>query len=276
MRALTIAFFLLAGCDRDEGSKQTTLEAQPAQITFDGGDYSTAAAEIAHGERLTKVLGCRGCHSKDLQGKLWDDDPKEYGTMWASNLTRSVPAMSDAELRDLLTKGTHPRRSELWVMPSELFQHLAEPDLAALLAYLRTLRPAGKPSPDPTLGPRALSEIASGEIKSTATLVTELRNVGPADLGPQHAAARYFTRVTCAECHGPELKGVPKDTPDLIVVAAYSPEEFERLITRGEAKDGRKIAELMTSVSRSRFSQMTPRERSALYSYLKARAEQPQ
>lgn len=276
MRALTIALFLLAGCDRNEGSQRSTLEAQPAQLTFEGGDYSTAAAKIAHGERLTKVLGCRGCHGKDLQGQLWDDDPQEYGIMWASNLTRSVPAMLDAQLRDLLTKGTHPRRKELWVMPSELFQHLAEPDLAALIGYLRTLPPAGDPSPDPKPGPRALREIASGEVKPAAKLVTELRAVGPVDLGPRHAAARYLTRVTCAECHGPELKGVPKDTPDLIIVAAYSREEFERLITRGEAKDGRKIAELMTAVAKSRFSQLTPRERSALYLYLRARAEQPQ
>ncbi len=191
MRALDQSRCFVAGGMRPRRRQQSDYRSMLSlhSITFDGGRLlRQRPPEIAHGERLTRVLGCRGCHGKDLQGKLWDDDPEgiwdHVGVEPDPVRFRRCPTR---ELRDLLTKGTHPRRSELWVMPSELFQHLAEPDLAALLAYLRTLPPAGKPSPDPRLGPRALREIASGEVKPTATLVTELRTVGPADLGPQHA-----------------------------------------------------------------------------------------
>ena len=276
MRHFSIILMLLAASACQREAEQAPAA---AAITFDGADVRTASARLAHGERLTSVLGCRGCHGKDLQGQLWDDDAREYGIMWASNLTRSAQAMSEAQLRDLLTKGIHPRRPDLWVMPSEMFQHLAPADLAAVVAYLRSVPPAGNPSPDPRPGPRALREIASGQAKPAATLVRDLRDILPADAGNGHALGRYITSVTCVECHGHRLEGDPAPegrTPDLVIASAYSRDEFERLLTRGEAKDGRKIAELMSIVAKSRFSHLTARERDALYAYLKARAELPQ
>lgn len=251
-------------------------DAGPQAVTFEGALVEDATARLAHGERLTRVLGCRGCHGAELTGELWDNDPKEYGVMWASNLTRAVPTMSDAALRALLFAGVHPRRDAMWVMPSELFQHLDAADRDALIAYLRSVRPAGEMSPDPRPGPRAFREIESGKIESAAKRVHDLRSVGPVDLGEGLALGRYITRTTCAECHGPELKGAPGDTPDLITASAYSRAEFEKLITQGEATGKRKLKPLMVSVAKSRFAHLTPREREALYAYLKARAEAPQ
>jgi mono/diheme cytochrome c family protein len=186
--------------------------------------------------------------------------------------------MTDPQLRDLLTKGVHPRRPELWLMPSQLFQHLSDTDLEALIAYLRTVPPTGELSPDPKPGPRALREIKSGEVKTAAQLVNELKAVGPVDLGAQHPLGRYITRVTCAECHGPKLEGSVSEegkTPDLVVAGGYSREQFETLITKGIPVGSRKL-QLMDVVAKSRFSQLTKHERDELYAYLKARAESPQ
>lgn len=232
-----------------------------------------------HGDRLTWILGCRGCHGQDLRGQLWDEDPKEYGIMWASNLTQAAHAMSEDQLRAVITKGVHPRRKELWVMPSEMFQHLSAADTNALVAYLRTLQPAGELSPDPKPGPRALAEIKSGAIKPAAVRVKELKDVQPLDAGSDHALGRYIATVACTECHGQRLEGQKSEegsTPDLAVAAAYSPGEFTALTTRGEAPGGRKIASLMQSVGKNRLSRLTDHERAALYAYLKARAERPQ
>lgn len=261
-----------AGCNAEDSSRASPAP-QVQAVAFEGAGADEPSQRLAHGERLTRVLGCRGCHSKQLEGKLWDNDPAGYGVLWASNLTRSIPGMTDQQLRDLLKAGVHPKGRELWLMPSELFQHLSEPDLDALIAHLRSVRPTGNPSPDPVPGPRALAQIRSGEIKPAAALVEELANTGPADLGPRHALGRYITRLTCAECHGPELKG--GRTPDLVVAGGYTREEFERLITQGIAPGNRKIQPLMTSVAKSRYAHLTPGERDALYNYLKAHAEQP-
>jgi mono/diheme cytochrome c family protein len=117
--------------------------------------------------------------------------------------------------------------------------------------------------------------IAKGEWKPTAATVREAKAVAPVELGQAHELGRYIARVTCAECHGPELKG-GSDTPDLIVAAAYSRAEFERLMVDGIGSGGRKLKPMMEGVSRWRFSKMTPQERDALYGYLKTRAEQSQ
>ncbi|MEO8175593.1 MAG: hypothetical protein ABI626_02925 [Sphingomicrobium sp.] len=235
-----------------------------------------AAARVAHGQRLTWVLGCRGCHGKDLAGRNFTQDEPQYGPVYASNLTLVVPHTSDAALERLLRTGEHPDRDNLWIMPSELFQHLSAPDLAALIAYLRTVPPTGQPTPLPVLSAADKKEIATGEYKPAAQLVSETRGVMPTDAGPQYALGRYMTSVTCAECPGPRLEGKKGDTPDLIIAGAYSRDEFEQLITHGIAKGGRKIHPLMVDVARNRFSRLTPHERDALYAYLKARAKRPQ
>ena len=275
MRAIGLGILLLcAACDGGESSRtEPTAGSQP--ITFDGATVTNVAARIEHGERLTRVLGCRGCHGAELQGELWDDDPSGYGVMWASNLTQAVPKMTDAQLRALLTKGVHPDGRDMWSMPSELFQHLEENDLVALMAYLRTIEPGGKQSPKPAPGPRAIAEAKWGKLKPAAALVDELRNTLPPDLGPEHKLARYVTSLTCAECHGPQLKGIEGDTPDLVVASGYTREEFERLITQGLPTGNRKLKPLMQSVAKTRFSQLTRNERDALYAYLKRLGEEP-
>ena len=275
LKSLLLLFALaLSACGSRQASKQNSSD-EPRPISFDGALVQRASDQVAHGERLSRVLGCRGCHGKELRGELWDDDPKEYGIMWASNLSRAVPAMSDAQFLALMRTGEHPVREKMWVMPSELFQHLSAPDMTALLAYLRTLKPAGKVSPPPSPGPRALREIASGKVRPASTLVREQRAVASVDLGPQHALGRYMTSLTCAECHGATLDGVKGDTPDLVTAGAYSRAEFETLMTKGIPNGPRKL-DLMALVAQGRFSRMTVAERDALYAYLKARAERPQ
>lgn len=250
-----------------------------AAVTFDGAEVTDPVALRAHGERLSYVLGCRGCHGKDLQGQKWDDDPKQWGVMWSSNLTRAIPAMSDAQLEALLRQGVHPVRGDLWMMPSELFQHLSAPDMAALIAHLRSIPASGVASPPPAQGPLALREVAAGHYKPAQQMVAQYRTVLPADAGPKFAQGRYITSVTCAECHGMLLEGgtTPEGTiPNLIVASGYSPAEFDLFITTGTVPGGRKINHLMVSVAQSRFSHLAPSERRELYGYLVARAALPQ
>jgi mono/diheme cytochrome c family protein len=161
-------------------------------------------------------------------------------------------------------------------MPSEIFQYLGDADYAALRAYLRNLRAAGPPTGKPLPFEEQTKElIAAGELMPAQAMVRKNRKLRPLDLGPRHALGRYITEVTCAECHGPKLEGHSGGTPDLIAAAAYSRAEFETLITKGIPSGGRKFKnELMGEVARNRFAHLTRNERDALYSYLKARAEQ--
>ena len=274
MRHWVLAALLLAACQQ-----QQPKPAASTVLAFDGADATGRAAVLAHGERLTYVLGCRGCHGKDLQGTFFTKDEPQYGPLYASNLTVEIPEYSDAQLDGIIRHGIHPERKTVWGMPSEIFQHLSEPDFRALVAYLRTWKPAGKKLPDPLFSAQDKKDIASGQYKPAVQLVPELAKQLPVDVGPDHALGRYITEVTCAECHGPKLEGKPNDPvgkiPDLAVAGGYTRGEFEKLITQGIPTGGRKLNPMMSGVAKYRFSHLTPHERDALYAYLKARAEQP-
>jgi mono/diheme cytochrome c family protein len=265
MRIWGIAALLLAAA-----CQQQKPPAKAAQITFDGADVTDAAAKLAHGERLSWTLGCRGCHREKLEGG-------SFYERYASNLTRELPKYSDAEIERLLRTGVPRDGRVLYGMPSEIFQHLSAADMAALIAELRTLKPGGKPTQPPKPWTKEARDLmAKGEIKPAPVFVREAKDVYPADAGSRHGLGRYITSVTCAECHGPELKGHEKFTPDLVVAAGYSRAEFEALMTKGVPAGGRKLKDpLMGEVARERFTHFTSHERDELYAYLKARAEKP-
>jgi len=241
------------------------------ETSFDGARAAPAEANIAHGERISWTLGCRGCHTPSLEGQ-------RFYELYASNLTRDLAKYSDADIEHVLRTGVPHDGRDLWGMPSEIFQHLSNADMRALIANLRTLKPTGMPTQPPKPWEADVKEmIAKGQLKTAKDTVMQVKAIGPIDLGPRYALGRYITRVTCAECHGPELKGTPGDTPDLIVAGGYSRAEFEALMTKGILPNNRKFKNpLMGEVARNRFSRLTLHERDALFAYLKARAEAPQ
>lgn len=262
--ALAITLVLMPACG------QSNHRASPAPRL----QFERAAADAAgHGARLSRVLGCAGCHGADLTGQPWDEDPA-IAISFSSNLTRAVPAYSDAMLERAIRYGVRADGSQLWGMPSELFTHLDPADMAALIAHLRRIRPAGVVHPRIRFGPRGREQVARGEYRSASRLVREQRNVWPVRLDRKHDRARYMVRATCAECHGVELRG-QNGTPDLIVASAYSRDEFRHLMKTGESVTRRDLG-LMAQVARSRFSHLTEGEADAIYDYLLARANVPQ
>lgn len=270
MRYWICAMLLLAACQQ-----QPKPTAAAPEITFDGAQVTNAAATNAHGERLSWALGCRGCHRDNLDGGTFYE-------RYASNLTRDLEKYSDVQIEQVLRTGVPSDRRELWGMPSEIFQHLSAADMKALIAHLRSLKPRGKPTQPPKPWEADVKDmIAKGDLKTARDTVIQDAKLAPADLGPKYALGRYLTRVTCAECHGPELKGAPDskagEPPNLVVAGAYTRAEFETLLTKGVPPGGRKLKNpLMGEVARERFVRFTAHERDALYDYLHARSEQSQ
>ena len=192
MRALAIAFLLLASCDRNRGANETAIEASPAEISFDGAEAKVGAARVAHGERISWALGCRGCHGPELQGHYFYE-------RYASNLTRDLSKYSDTEIDRVLRTGVPHGGRDLWGMPSEIFQHLSTADMRALIADLRTLKPSGQPTQAPLPWETdAKAMIAKGELRTAKDQVIHDKSIGPVDLGERYALGRYLTRVTCA------------------------------------------------------------------------------
>ena len=137
MRLTAVIFALLAA---------SACQRPLSQLTYEGANAATPAAKIAHGKRLADVLDCTGCHGANLQGENMAGKPED-GAMYSPNLTLIVPAYNDAQLDRLIRHGIPKDGRRFWFMQVESYQFLSDADFAALVAYLRTLKPAGMPLP---------------------------------------------------------------------------------------------------------------------------------
>lgn len=273
MRILVLGL-LLAACDGDRSAGQREVEITPAALTFDGGGYQSEADKIAHGERLATVLDCTGCHGKDLQGSELAANPAD-GAMYAPNVTLLVAKYSDAELDKLIRGGVPKDGRELWYMPVESYQFLSNADAGALIAYLQTLKPAGKETPPFKKSVALEKEIAAGLIGNAQVQMAKFRKDPPADLGSQYARGRYLTRNSCTGCHNNALQGWEGFAPNLDIAGPYSKEELTHLLTTGEGKVKKDLG-AMTGAVKNSFSKLTPGEREAIVDYVLARAHRPQ
>lgn len=263
MRRFAFAALLLAAC-----------HPQPAQLTYDGADYKTDAAKIAHGKRLAAILDCTGCHGANLQGTDMADKPQD-GAIYAPNITLLLGKYSDADFEKLFRRGVPRDGRQFWFMPVESFQFLSDRDLAALVAYLRTVKPSGTALPPFKFNAVEQKDVDAGVLRDARAQIAKYRDNPPIDLGPQHAWGRYLAETTCTACHNNALQGWPNFTPNLDIAGAYSKAELMRLLTNGQGKTGKDVGP-MSGVARRYFSHLTPREREAIVDYVLARAQRRQ
>lgn len=266
MRGLLLStLLLLAACG-------APAPQSPPPISF----AQLSADPVKHGERLSLILGCTGCHGKDLAGEDWSE--AGYGRLWTANLTVSAATYSDAQLKSVITSAKKPDGTPLWDMPSHLFTQLSEADLDALVAYIRSRPKTGSAHPPPTFGPILRAEIAKGEYFSAVERVKREGAAWPPDGGPGHRLARYMVRATCAECHKMDLRGGEKgpitaERPEIRIAGSYNSADFARLLRTGVPAGDRELG-LMAQVAKGRYSHFTDTEISAIHAYLRAVAQQ--
>ena len=226
-------------------------------------------ASIAEGRRLAIVHGCfGGCHNKNGQGAVMFDQPLILRIV-APNLTVAVRKFSDRELARVIRNGVRPDGRSVLVMPSETFSALTDEDLGRIIAFLKSRPEAAGPDPSISPGPIGGVGLVVGKFKMAAQLIAEA--VPPPEAANEEAKqGRYLARTICAECHGTALRGASNPdftSPDLRVVAAYSPEAFTQLLRTGVAIGGRDVG-VMSAQARNNLSHLTDSEIAALYSYL--------
>jgi mono/diheme cytochrome c family protein len=253
-RATGMLLLAVAGCTaRDAGPGKGDGTGVPTAVAFDGADYETQAAKTAHGKRLATLFQCSGCHGADYTGSDFGAAFPVVKGLWASNISRAVPAMSDAALERLLREGVHPDR-EIYVMPSKQMQFLSERDMAALIAFLRTTPPVGEATPLPPAGFEAavtarlpddywLTQEA-GEKRGYHNAAEEVAYFAahqPPDLGLQSARGRMIASSLCSTCHGAALDGLGEPAGDIQGALAYDDAGFDRLLTESIDRTGKRV-----------------------------------
>jgi cytochrome c553 len=236
---------------------------------------ATSPQQIMAGKRLAAVFGCPGCHGPGLQGTLFVDEPN-VARIHAPNLTLAAQRLDDGQLAQSIRQGLRPDGRALFAMPSEMYVHLRDDELAAVLGYLRSLPEGGATTPPIEWRILARVALVARELEPAPALVAKARIERPPG-ADGHAKGRHTALTACSECHGSDLGGLPgpfgsPGTPDLAIAATYDADAFRRLMRTGIARGDRELG-LMSEVARDRFSQLTEGEVVELHAYLKARAE---
>jgi len=171
---------------------------------------------VAKGEYIFSLAAGCACHS-DPKGTPHAGGrrfPIPFGTVYSTNLTADketgLGGWTDQQIHDAVTKGiSHDGNKILPLMPYGQYSGMAQDDLKALIAFLRTLKPVRKPTPELQASVPMLRSIAAeGWQKAFGQFFT-----APAS-APKSGIERgkYLTEhvAICGDCHTPRSSiGVP-------------------------------------------------------------------
>ena len=119
--------------------------------------FEAHAADAVRGKYLVTVMGCNDCHTpgyffgkpdmtRFLGGSEVGFEIPGLGVFHGPNLTADkdtgLGGWTDAQIATAMTTGKRPDGRELApIMPSRAFANLTKDDVAAIVAFLRTLPP---------------------------------------------------------------------------------------------------------------------------------------
>jgi mono/diheme cytochrome c family protein len=174
---------------------------------------------VSKGQYIFALAGGCACHTvpkgtPHAGGRAF---PIPLGTVYSTNITQDketgLGAWSDQQIQDAMVKGIRRDGSRILpVMPFEKYSGMAQEDLQALIAYLRTLKPVKKATP---------------ELKTRAPFLrglgvpTYLKIFGRFSSSPAQAPkggverGRYLVDHVslCSDCHTPRNSiGVPQQS----------------------------------------------------------------
>lgn len=260
---------------------------QHAVFTPAPSDFAIPAepAALAEGERLFHARGCADCHGEDGAGRVMVDDPG-LGRIVSANLTYFASATPQSWSR-AVRDGLHADGTPLALMPAGELTPMPDRELAAIVAYVRTL-------------PRVDHALPTLELRAVGRTIDVLgllalfpahdidHRARPADLplGRNAELGAYLARG-CTNCHGaglsggaipgaPPSMGVPRNiTFDETGLAGWSEADLRTALREGRTPDGGTLRpEQMPWRSMLRY--LSDDEIGALYDHLRTVPHRPE
>jgi mono/diheme cytochrome c family protein len=255
--------------------------------TVDSVHVPADSASIARGEHLVRnVINCTICHGADLGGAVYSSSPA-IGTVAGPNLTRGRGGMgadyTDMDYVRAIRRGVRRDGRSLMVMPSEVFTHLSQEDLGAVLAFLKQAPPVDRVVPASGFGPVGRALLAAGKMNILVAGKT-LRIDPPASVPRDTTAAygKYIADISgCHGCHGYGLSGgrvagPPGLPPALNLtpggIGNWTEADLTRALREGKRPDGSVLDEFMPWKV---FRGMTDAEIHAIWLYLRSVPAKP-
>ena len=258
-----------------------TWAVTPAPLTIPGD-----SATLARGRHLVTVrLLCADCHTADLGGQVVIDG-MPFGRFVSSNLTPGGVGASytDSDWVRAIRHGIRPDGKSLLFMPSDVFANLGAEDLAAVVAYIKSVPPVTRALPVTELGPVGRMLVATN--KAPLVMAELIDHDAPVPTMPAEGESEEYGRYLvatggCMACHGKNLSGGkiaggPEDPPATNLtptgIGEWSEADFFRAFREGKRPDGTDIKPFMPWQT---LRQMSDSELRAIYRYLKTVPARP-
>ena len=251
--------------------------------------YASGAAALRQGKYLFESRGCAECHGPDGSGRVFVDNPNGLYVK-SPNITRGpggvVDEYTEADWVRTVRHGVDPKGRALMVMPSEDYNRLHDGDLAALVAYTRSLPPiAGEPAVIRL--PRMLKALYGlGAIRDSSEKINHaLPPSHPVPVAANVEHGRYVAQM-CIGCHGAtfaggKMPGRPPDWPPAAnltpgegsgMLRYDTPEKFVTMMRTGKRPDGSPVSKVMPFETLRAFDDT---DLAAMYAYLKSLEPRP-
>lgn len=250
---------------------------------------AVAETPVERGEYLVRgPMGCGNCHTptgpeldRELTGAKVEDSAMMVA--WAPNITPAgeIASWSDAELARAIREGIRPDGSLIGPpMPFTFYRHLSDTDLAAIVAFLRTL------APNPSDIPKSVYNFPLPPAYGPP-----VGHVADIPRGPTAAYGAYMAGPVahCLECHTPmgpqgpmvdtalgqggfEFRGpwgvsvASNITSGPEGLAGFGDDEIATMVTRGVRPDG---SAMLPPMPYAYLAKMTPDDLRAIIAYLR-------
>ncbi len=218
------------------------------------------AASLKQGKYLFESRGCAHCHGPEGQGAVVIDDPNGlYVRAPDISPGGSGSRYTEADWVRAVRHGIAPEGRALLIMPSEDYNRMSDPDLAALVAYARSLpRGAGQPA-EVRLPLFAKALYGAGKILDAAEKIDHrLPPAQPVAVGATLEHGAYVAQM-CVGCHGSAYSGgsIPGAPPDWPSASNLTPgegsvlprydtvEKFAAMMRTGKRPDGTDVSPVM-------------------------------
>ena len=272
----------------------------PLALGVAGARSQEASGDLVErGQYIFSSAGGCACHSppKGTPHAGGREFPIPLAKVYSTNLTADKETglgnWSDQQIRAAITKGIRPDGERLLpVMPYEAYSGMAEEDLKALIAYLRTLKPVRKKN----LRPRVYVSLFRPVVTPLwLKLFGRFSNTPATAPKSGIERGRYLVEhvALCGDCHtpknfmgvaqrslylagakkgkGPLGEEVPNITPDKETgISEWKREDIATLLLTGETPDGDNVQGLMAEVTAAGFKNMKREDARAIADYLKS------
>jgi len=207
---------VIAGTVRANGLLTQKWEFEPDTVQI-----PTDAEAVSSGQYFTThFMLCNDCHGADLGGAEFFTAEEGAGILWAPNLTSGKggigTAYSDVDWLRALRHGIRPNGENLIIMPAEFYTMIDIQDMAAMIAYLKTLPPVDRETPTRALAFMPKVMLGLGVIPASDFLpahkIDHAAAPQPAPTPGETVEYGQYLAMVCTACHGQDLGGMPSNS----------------------------------------------------------------